>query len=126
MRVGSAYTSFGETGRAAQYTTKAFELREHASEREKLEISAAYYRIATAELEKAAHAIEELLAAFPRGTTNNISLASTYSALGQPARAVELVQKSPPIAARYSNHTNYLLASQRFDEAAATIREGLE
>ena len=39
--VGSDYSSLGELGRASEYYTKAFQLREHASEREKLAITAA-------------------------------------------------------------------------------------
>ena len=34
--VGTDYTNLGELGRASEYFTKAFQLREHASEREKL------------------------------------------------------------------------------------------
>ena len=42
--VGGDYFTLGELGRASEYFTKAFQLREHASEREKLEITADYYR----------------------------------------------------------------------------------
>ena len=42
--VGMAYSNLGELGRASEYFTKAFQLREHASEREKLAITADYYR----------------------------------------------------------------------------------
>ena len=52
--MGEDYSSLGEQGRANEYFTKAFQLREHASEREKLEITADYYSNATGELEKAA------------------------------------------------------------------------
>ncbi len=41
--VGDDYCGLGEIGRASEYFTKAFQLREHASEREKLEITANYY-----------------------------------------------------------------------------------
>ena len=37
--VGSDYVSLGELGRASEYYTKAFQLRDHASEREKLVIT---------------------------------------------------------------------------------------
>ena len=40
--VGTDYYSLGELGRASEYYTKAFQLREHASEREKLYIVADY------------------------------------------------------------------------------------
>src|SRR5208282_100645 len=42
--IGLQYADLGELGRASQYLTKAFELRDHASEREKLAIAASYYR----------------------------------------------------------------------------------
>ncbi len=43
--VGNDYVSLGELGRASDYYTKAFQLREHASEREKLAITAATIRM---------------------------------------------------------------------------------
>ena len=49
--VGTVYSSLGEVGRASEYFTKAFQLREHASEREKLWITANYYRSVTGELD---------------------------------------------------------------------------
>ena len=52
--VGVDYSSLGEMGRASEYLTKAFQLREHASERERLAITADYYRDVTGELDKAA------------------------------------------------------------------------
>ena len=125
MRVGNGYQTLGQTGRAAEYMSKAFELRGHASEREKLTISANYYRITTGELEKAVRVIEELLAAFPRAASY-VNLGSIYAALGQPARAAEVSLKGPPNVARYSNTANYLLAQQRFDEAGRMLDEGLE
>ena len=52
-KAGNEYYSLSELGRASEYYTKAFELREHASEREKLVIAAAYYSAVTGELDKA-------------------------------------------------------------------------
>ena len=43
IAVGNIYDSLGEVERASEYYTKAFQLREHASEREKLMIIADYY-----------------------------------------------------------------------------------
>src|ERR1022692_3568252 len=50
--VGADYSTLGELGRASEYYTKAFQLRERASEREKLTITATYYRSVTGELDK--------------------------------------------------------------------------
>ena len=52
--IGDDYFSLGELGRASEYLTKAFQLREHASEREKLGIAAEYYHVVTGELDKSA------------------------------------------------------------------------
>jgi serine/threonine protein kinase len=51
MAVGTDYFSLGELGRGSEYFTKAFQLREHASEREKLTIAASYYGNVTGELD---------------------------------------------------------------------------
>src|ERR1019366_8318582 len=53
LAVGNDYSSLGELGRASDYYAKAFQLREHASEREKLAITANYYSFVTGELDKA-------------------------------------------------------------------------
>ena len=64
--VGNDYYSLGELGRASEYYTKAFQLREHASEREKLAITADYYRNVTGELDKAAQTYQEEIESYPR------------------------------------------------------------
>ncbi|PYL82339.1 MAG: hypothetical protein DMF21_02625, partial [Verrucomicrobia bacterium] len=65
-QVGNDYYGVGELGRANEYFTKAFQLREHASEREKLAITADYYSSVTGELDKAAQTYEEEIASYPR------------------------------------------------------------
>ena len=57
--VGEDYYSLGELGRSGEYFTKAFQLREHASESEKLVLTAAYYQSVTGELDKAAQTRRE-------------------------------------------------------------------
>ena len=43
VALGEDYSALGELGRASEYRSKAFQLREHASEQEKLQIAADYY-----------------------------------------------------------------------------------
>jgi hypothetical protein len=59
-------SSLGEVGRASEYFTTAFQLREHASEREKLAITAHYYSDVTGELDKAAQTYQEMIESYPR------------------------------------------------------------
>jgi eukaryotic-like serine/threonine-protein kinase len=66
LELGRDYSSLGELGRASEYVTKAFQLREHANEPEKLTIASTYYQGVTGELEKAAQTYEERIASYPR------------------------------------------------------------
>ena len=65
--VDGDYSSLGELGRAAEYSTKAFQLRDHASEREKLRITASYYQDVTGEMGKAAQTYQEEIESYRRG-----------------------------------------------------------
>lgn len=81
--LGNDYFSLGELGRASEYFTKAFELREHASEREKLTIRADYYQNVTGELEKAAETFQEEIASYPRDFAAYLDLGTVYAEQGQ-------------------------------------------
>jgi serine/threonine protein kinase/tetratricopeptide (TPR) repeat protein len=125
--VGGDYNALGQLGRAVQYYTRAFQLREHASEREKLSITAAYYRNVTGELDKAARTYQEQMESFPResGPYNNLGL--IYAEQGQYEKGVELTRQalrlSPDTVIFYENLANYTMALQRFDQTRQTIQE---
>ncbi len=69
--IGGAYHNLGDTGRANEYFTKAYQLREHASEREKLEITGDYYQNVTGELDKAAETYQEEIESYPQKSANS-------------------------------------------------------
>jgi tetratricopeptide (TPR) repeat protein/predicted Ser/Thr protein kinase len=127
IAVGYAYSSMGELERSSEYFTKAFELREHASEREKLGITAGYYANVSGELDRAVQAYQELMESYPRrgGAYNSVGL--VYSELGRHEKAVEAYRQSirldPDGLVPYTNLTNSLLALQRFDEARQTVQQ---
>jgi serine/threonine protein kinase/tetratricopeptide (TPR) repeat protein len=118
--VGGDYESMGEVGRASEYYRKAFELREHASEREKLDIAAHYYTDVTGELEKAAEIYRERIASYPRTVADHGNLGNVYAALGEYEKAMEEFRQD---VSSFDNITNALLALQRFDEARQTIQQ---
>jgi tetratricopeptide (TPR) repeat protein len=125
--VGIDYHSLGELGRASEYFTKAFQLREHASEREKLNITADYYENATGELDKAAQTYQEAIESYPRRAGAYGNLGNVYGAQGQYEKAVEVERQAlhlaPDQGALYGNLANFTLALQRFDEARQSIHE---
>ena len=125
--IAEEYGSLGEPGRARDYFTKAFELREHASEREKLEIEIDYYGNVTGELEKALQAQQALIANYPRVDGAQMGLGNLYNAEGQYERAEDAyrdaLQKMPDNSNPYWGLANVLLALQKFDEAKRTIEQ---
>ena len=125
--VGESYLSLAELGRAGEYFTKAFELREHASEHEKLLIAATYYRSVTGELDKAAQTYQEEIESYPREYRAHLDLGDVYALQGLYERAAESYRQSLRLAqdnvGPYGDLGNSLLSLERFDEARLIIQE---
>ena len=128
--VGRSYSNMGETSRASEYFTKAFALREHASEREKLSISASYYQYVTGELDKAAQIYQEWISSYPRDSRPYTTLGITYAGLGQYEKSIDEYRESlriePNLLPPYVDLSNSLLALQRFDEARQVTQQARE
>jgi serine/threonine protein kinase/tetratricopeptide (TPR) repeat protein len=118
--VGYDYFTLAETGRAREYYNKAFQLREHASEREKLEITADYYLNVTGELDKAAQTYQEEIESYPREVAAYDNLGTVYNEQGQYEQAAEITRQgqrlAPDSVTWYGHLANFALALQRFDE----------
>ncbi|MBZ5720489.1 MAG: protein kinase [Acidobacteriia bacterium] len=127
MHMGASYFGLGEVGRAREYFTRAFQLREHASELERLAISTYYYRVVTGELDKAAKTVQEEIASYPRNSFGYGNLGLVLAFMGQYPRAAEMTREAlrlaPDGATWYTNLANDELALQRFDEARQIIHE---
>jgi len=123
--VGDGYYSLNQLGRASQYYTKAFELRQHSNDRSKLMITGNYYSTVTGEHDKAARTFHEMIETYPRSATAYFSLGEEYAALGQYETAAEMSAKAqelgPGEVPAYSNLVDYQLALQRLGKARATI-----
>jgi serine/threonine protein kinase/Tfp pilus assembly protein PilF len=125
--VGNNYASLGEIGRASEYYTKAFQLRERASDREKLAITATYYRNVTGELDKAAQTYREEIESYPRESGAYNRLGVVFALQGQYEKATEITRQAvhlaPDRVTYYEGLANYALCLQRFDETRLIIRE---
>ncbi len=125
--LGGEYNGLNQAGRATEYYTRAFQLREHASELEKLSIDAAYYRNVTGEIDKAAHTYQTQIDNYPRSGAayNNLGLVSAQQ--GQYEKAAEMTRQairfSPDVSTFYENLSIYTNALQRFDETKEVARE---
>jgi len=127
LRMGQHYASLGEPARASEYYTKAFQLREHASEWEKLNIAANYYQNETGELDKAAETYQQEVESYPRRYEAHALLALVFDQEGQYEKAAEIKRAAlhlrPDWIGNFLGFNNYYLATQRFDQARQNIDE---
>jgi serine/threonine protein kinase/Tfp pilus assembly protein PilF len=127
LAVGNNYGSLGELARAGEYYAKAFQLREHASQWEKLSIAASYYQNVTGQLDKAAQTYQQEIASYPRRFEPYALLGLVFDQQGQYEKAVEIKRGAqrlrPDWVGNFLGMTTYALASQRFNEARQSIHE---
>jgi eukaryotic-like serine/threonine-protein kinase len=127
LAVGGDYFSLAEPGRASEYMAKAFQLRDHASEREKLALAANYYLNVTGELAKAGQAYQEAIESYPQKSAAYLNLGVVYAEQGEYEKSAELTRQELRLdsanVAPYDNLANSYLALQRFDDARNTIHE---
>ena len=124
--LGVVYTALGQTDRANEYYTKAFQLQDHVSEWEKLAIAGDYYLFVTGELDKATDAYEQWIELYPRGDGPVSTLGIVYALEGQYEKASDITIRSLRLAPSYADYGDlalYTLASQRFDETRRVIDE---
>jgi len=125
--VGNDYFNGGEPWLASEYYTKAFQLREHASEREKLTITADYYSNVTGELHKAAQTYHEEVESYPWESDAYDSLSTVLAEEGKYEKAAEVerqaVRLAPDNVSFYENLAIDDIALQSFAEARQSIHE---
>ena len=125
VSLGISYSNLGEATLAAENIKKAYDLRDHVSEREKLRISHAYFGNATGELEKANQVLELWAQSYPRDATARGNLGNAYLTLGQWDKALvecnETLRLDPDIITTYGNLGLIYLALNRLDDAKATM-----
>ncbi len=130
-----AYVDLGifynfQTTLAAENLTRAYELRERVSEREKLYISSSYYANVTWELEKAVQQYELWIQEYPRDEEAYNDLALIYDLLGRYEKATSGYQQAlalnPDNGATYTNLAQNYIALNRLDEAKVTVDQALE
>ena len=129
--LGRMYGDVGESGAAANYSQKAYELRERTSEPEKFFISAHFHIAVTGNMEKAAQTCELWIQAYPRSEIPRTLLAGIIlPVLGQYEKGVEegtnAVRVSPDFPISYSVLMVNYTALNRLDEAKSTYARAVE
>jgi eukaryotic-like serine/threonine-protein kinase len=130
-RLGIAFTSVGEPDVGADYTRRAYELRDRASEAEKYFISATYYKERIGDLEKAEQTCRLWIQAYPReAQPHNYLAAAIYPATGQYEKAVEeakeAIRVKPDAGVSYVFLMFNYISLNRLDEAKAVYQQAME
>jgi DNA-binding winged helix-turn-helix (wHTH) protein/tetratricopeptide (TPR) repeat protein len=122
-QLGSAYSNQGEDLEGKKYFRKAFELRSHATEPERLYIAGRYFDIVTSEREKGSETYKQWTELYPdewlayNALANDANLLGRYETLVDAAR--QAVRLNPNHNFGYVNLIVGLIALNRLDEAKA-------
>ena len=126
--LSSTSSNTGEPSLAMQYANRAYELREHATEPEKLIISGVYFR-ATGQIEKQMETLRLWKADYPRESAPHNNLGACESQLGRYENALsenkEALRLDPNTMTHYSNLGESYLRLNQLEEAKDTFNQSL-
>jgi serine/threonine protein kinase len=124
--LGGTYNAVGETRLALENTRKGYELRNRASEHERLYIEALYWYVGSGNLEKARQTYELATQTYPRDPSICV-LAGLYNNLGQHDKSLtaasECVRLDAESAESLLALSNSYLYLNRFQEAKVTAEK---
>jgi len=129
--LGLMYGHIGESRLATEHTTKAYALRDRASEREKYFIASYYEGRATGNQEKAEQICQAWSRSYPRDVTPHAFLSGfIYTGLAKYQRAVEeaqqVIELDPDADIGYSNLADDYLYLGRLPEAEGALRKAAD
>jgi tetratricopeptide (TPR) repeat protein len=128
--LGRLYGDIKQYSIAADYTRKAYELRERTSEPERYFITASYHIIVTGNMEKAEQTSELWAQTYPRSPAPHMFLSGLiYPVLGQYEKQLEegkeAVRLNPDSPIPYSSLMSSYIALNRLGEAKAAYEQAL-
>lgn len=121
--------SLGQPDLAREYIQKAFERREHATEREKLSIQASYYISVTRETDKVIAIYKLWTEVYSHDFVPFVNLSRQYQLAGEPEKAIEASQQAlrlnPHHAASFACLGASYRQATRFPEAKAICEKAV-
>jgi tetratricopeptide (TPR) repeat protein len=129
-RLGTVLFNLNERAEGIQAATRAFELRDKVSERERLYIEARYYTTVTRETAKAVEAYRVSLSTYPDDYVAHSNIGTLYREQGKTKEAIEHLKEAVRLApgqpiARANLGSSYLFEG-RFAEARQELEEVLK
>jgi DNA-binding winged helix-turn-helix (wHTH) protein/Tfp pilus assembly protein PilF len=120
------YINLNQPSLAYAYAEKAYQLRESVTEREKLRISATYFRT-RGDLEELSQTFEVWKANYPNDSGPHGSLCANYGFIGQYEKALAECQEALRLdadnAINYGNLSGVFLNLGRLEEAKSTLEQ---
>lgn len=127
--LATIYLNQGLPRLSADYSRKAFNLRDRVSERERLTISALYHAVVTGDMQQATETYKLMIQTYPNSAQPHTGLAHVYRQTGQLTQALgeaELaLELDPHEVAPHLIHAHTLLCLNRFDEAKQKLEQAL-
>lgn len=124
--LGRANEDIGEDGEAVEDFTKAYNLRDRLSEREKFYIATLYYETVTGDLDRAKEAGVLWIQAYPRDGIAHEKLGTVYGDLGENdkanAQCQEALRLDPESTINVSNAITSSASLNRIDEAQGILK----
>ncbi len=128
-RLGTCYLNSGLQELAEQNARKAFELRDRASERERLYIASRYYDT-IGDMNQTVQAYELFIQTYPRESSPHNNLANLYLNLGDFQKTLteglEAIRLSPGTVNAYGLVAAAYLGLGRPDDAKAILQQGID
>ena len=129
--LGRMYGDIGESALSAKNTSKAYELRDRASDQEKFFITLSYDLQVTGNLEKGQQSCALWVQAYPRALMpHGLLSGDIYMAMGKREESVEegktAVGIDPDFSIGYANIAISYMALERLDEAENTLQRASE
>jgi Flp pilus assembly protein TadD len=128
--LATAYNNLGQVYNAGENARKAFDLREHVSEREKLRIEAFFHSYVTGDASQAIQAYELWATSYPRDYLPRATLGSLYALLGQFDKSIDETRKAqvlePAAVINYSNLGFDDLALGKLDQAQEVLNQAAD
>ncbi len=124
--LGTVYENLGELNLAAENTTKAYELRDRVTEKEKVYVDSHYDQFVLGDLTKAQQDYQLWQSEYPQDDAPITNLGVIYGQLGQIEKNLEECQAAfriDPGGLSYLNLAFAYLGSNRLQEAKAVIQE---
>ncbi len=129
-QLGTSYRDLRNLALGNEYLGRAYQLRNRVSERERLTISATFFRHITGELDKRIETTSLLTQTYPQDPFGHHLHGNSLMIAGEYGQAAEAYRAALRLDADYSlsraNLALALIGLNRFDEAQEVIEQGLE